>query len=122
MDRTVLIIEDEISAVEVIEYALQAEGYTTLTAMHADKGIALAQEHQPDLILMDIMLPEIDGFEICRRLKAEPDTSSIPVIMLSARAQHSDAEAGLIAGAECYLTKPIDMTALVNRVKDILGG
>jgi DNA-binding response OmpR family regulator len=85
------------------------------------QGIAMAKEELPDLILLDVMLPEVDGFEVCRRLRDDIATAAVPVIMLSARAQTKDLESGQQAGADLYLTKPIDLTELIQRVSSLLS-
>ena len=119
--RSVLIVDDDPAAVELIQYMLQSEGYTTSLAVTGAAGLAMAKEQRPDLILLDVMLPEMDGLEACRRLRADPSTSAVPIIMLSARAQSSDQESGHEAGADLYLTKPIDLTDLARKISSLLG-
>lgn len=119
--RRVLIVDDDPAAVELIQYMLQGEGYTTALAVTGAAGIAMAKEQRPDLILLDVMLPEMDGLEACRRLRADPTTSAVPIIMLSARAQSSDLQSGQEAGADLYLTKPIDLTDLARKISSLLS-
>ena len=115
MGKTVLIVEDEQSIVDILSYILTKEGYDTLEALDGPTGLQLALEHNPDLMLLDLMLPGMDGFEVCRRLREQG--SSIPILMLTAREEEDDRVKGLELGADDYITKPFKNRELIARVK-----
>jgi DNA-binding response OmpR family regulator len=116
----ILIVEDDSDIVEMIEYNLKAEGYETLSAFDGKKGVELAQKEHPDLLILDIMLPVTDGFEVCRILKRKDTTADIPIIILSAKSQETDKVVGLELGADDYITKPFSPRELLARTKAIL--
>jgi DNA-binding response OmpR family regulator len=116
----ILIIEDDPDIVEMIQYNLKEEGYTTISALDGKEGVNLATRDHPDLIILDIMLPTIDGFEVCRILKNEPVTTGIPIVILSAKSQDIDKVVGLELGADDYMTKPFSPRELIARTKAIL--
>ena len=116
----ILIIEDDRDIVELLTFNLQEEDYETLEAHDGHEGLATAMRLQPDLIILDIMLPKMDGFEVCRALKAEKQTANIPIIILSARSQETDKVVGLELGADDYVTKPFSPRELIARVRAIL--
>ena len=115
MEKTVLIVEDERAIVEILKFNLKREGYATLEALDGQTGLLLAQTKDPDLILLDVMLPKMNGFDICRTLRAEKRTT--PIIMLTAREEETDKVFGLETGADDYMTKPFSMKELMARVK-----
>ena len=115
MDKTVLIVEDERAIVEILKFNLEREGYKTLEALDGETGLALARSGDPDLILLDVMLPKLNGFDICAALRR--DGSAVPIIMLTAREEETDKVFGLEAGADDYMTKPFSMRELMARVK-----
>lgn len=115
MDKRILIIEDEQNIVDILAFNLQRDGYQTIEAMDGATGLELALERDPDLILLDLMLPRMDGFEVCRRLREAGRTT--PVIMLTAREEETDKVLGLELGADDYITKPFSMRELLARVK-----
>lgn len=114
----ILVVDDEASIRELLAFNLKKNGYHVETA--ADGRDALAKAPKADLVLLDIMLPEIDGFEVCRRLKSSPQTSGIPIIMLTAKAEEIDRVLGLEMGADDYVVKPFSMRELIARVKAVL--
>lgn len=116
-DPLVLVVEDEPSQREVLSYNLKAEGYQVLIAEAGDEALTLAREAEPDLILLDWMLPEVSGIEVCRQLKAKPATARIPVIMLSARSEEVDRVRGLETGADDYMVKPYSVVELMARIR-----
>jgi phosphate regulon transcriptional regulator PhoB len=116
----ILIIEDEKDIAEAIEYNLSKEGYKVSKAFDGTNGLRAAQAKSPDLIILDLMLPGIDGFEICKQLKKDAKTSHIPIIMLTAKSGEVDKVLGLELGADDYITKPFSMRELVARVKTVL--
>ena len=115
MNKTVLIVEDERPIVEILKFNLKREGYDTLEALDGRTGLELAQTKDPDLILLDVMLPEMNGFDVCRTLR--DGGHSVPIIMLTAREEENDKVFGLEAGADDYITKPFSMRELLARVK-----
>ena len=115
MNKTVLIVEDERPIVEILKFNLKREGYETLEALDGKTGLELAQTRDPDLILLDVMLPEMNGFEVCTALR--DGGSAVPIIMLTAREEENDKIFGLEAGADDYITKPFSMRELLARVK-----
>lgn len=114
MGSTILIVEDEINIVDILSFNLEREGYNTIEAYDGQTGLQLAQEQNPDLILLDLMLPKMDGFEVCRRLRQEG--SAIPILMLTAREEEADKVLGLELGADDYITKPFAIRELLARV------
>ena len=116
----ILIVDDNPTNVKVLQTRLAAEGYEVLTAADGEEGLAAARQHTPDLILLDVMMPKLDGFEVCRRLRADPAFPFTPIIMVTAMADSKDVIAGLEAGGDEYLTKPVDHAALAARVRSML--
>ena len=115
MSKRILIVEDEKNIVDILSFNLSKEGYETLEAYDGQAGLQLALEHNPDLILLDLMLPKMDGFDVCRNLRKK--NRSTPVIMLTAREEETDKVLGLELGADDYITKPFSMRELLARVK-----
>src|SRR3990167_495415 len=115
-----LIIEDEKDIVEAIEYNLKKENFKVSKAYDGSSGLRLAREKKPDLIILDLMLPLLDGFEVCKNLKKETKTADIPIIMLTAKSSEVDKVLGLELGADDYMTKPFSMRELIARVRTIL--
>jgi adenylate cyclase len=116
----ILIVDDNPTNVKVLQTRLLAEGYEIVTAADGEEGLAAARGQTPDLILLDIMMPKIDGVEVCRRLRADPAFPFTPIIMVTAMADSKDVIAGLEAGGDEYLTKPVDHAALAARVRSML--
>ena len=119
--KTILVVDDEPDAVELVEFNLRAAGYSVITAEDGAEAIAKARKALPDLILLDVMLPEIDGMAGCKILKNDPATSSIPIIMLTAKAAEIDRVLGLELGADDYVTKPFSPRELILRIKNLLN-
>jgi two-component system phosphate regulon response regulator PhoB len=113
----ILCIEDEQDIQEIIAYNLQKNGYTVSLAADGQTGLELAQTQLPDLVLLDIMLPKLNGIQVCERLKADNTTHNIPIIMLSARSEEVDVIGGLGQGADDYITKPFSQAELLARIK-----
>ena len=118
--ETILVIEDEKNIAELVKYNLEQEGFRVLTATKGDSGLDQARKSKPALIVLDLMLPEIDGVEICKILKQDYKTASIPIIMLTAKSQEADKVLGLELGADDYITKPFSPRELVARIKAVL--
>jgi len=117
MARTILVVDDEKRIVEIVQAYLEREGYRVLTAFDGRSALDLARSHSPDLIILDLMLPEVSGWDVCRELRRKSD---VPVIMLTARDDTTDKIVGLELGADDYLTKPFDPKELVSRVRAVL--
>lgn len=115
MGKKILVVEDEKNIVDILVFNLKREGYETLEAYDGAVGLQLALEQDPDLILLDLMLPKMDGFEVCRRLREQGRAT--PIIMLTAREEETDKVLGLELGADDYITKPFSMRELLARVK-----
>jgi len=120
MGRVILIVEDDPKNLKLIRDLLQIRGYTTLEATDGKQGVDMARAKMPDLILMDIQMPVMDGFEAINILKADPVTKSIPIIALTAFAMQEDREKCIEAGCNDYITKPLDTRAFVTKVKEYL--
>ncbi|HET6422155.1 MAG TPA: response regulator [Planctomycetaceae bacterium] len=116
----VLIVEDERSLVEVLQYNLEKEGFEVLTASDGQDGVRKAQAHNPDLVVLDLMLPIIEGFEVCRILRSDPKTQNIRILMLTARSEEVDEIVGFNMGADDYVTKPFKIKPLIHRIKALL--
>ena len=116
-EQKVLVVEDEENLVEALRYNLEREGYDVLTAMDGEKGLELAKGSNPDIIILDIMLPRLDGLEVCRILRRENNT---PILMLTAKGEEVDRIVGLELGADDYVTKPFSMRELLARVRAML--
>ena len=117
---TILIIEDEPDISELIEYSLTQSGYSIIVSDNGEKGIEFARKHSPDLILLDLMLPGINGIDVCRVLKNDKDTSEVSIIMLTALGQEEDIIKGLETGADDYVTKPFSFPVLEARIQSVL--
>jgi DNA-binding response OmpR family regulator len=116
----ILIVDDNLTNVDILQARLAAHGYDILTANDGEQAVSIAREKYPDLILLDVMMPKMDGVEVCRNLKSDPSLPFMPIILVTAKSDSKDVVAGLEAGAEEYLTKPVDQQALVARVKSML--
>jgi len=115
--KHVLAVEDDRDILKLIAYSLECEGYEVTGATTGEDGVEAARSEKPDLILLDLMLPGIDGLEVCRRLKADPNTAHIPVIMVTAKGEETDIVTGLEHGADDYVTKPFSPKVLVARIR-----
>jgi class 3 adenylate cyclase len=116
----ILIVDDNPTNVDIFRTRLAVHGYDILTAGDGEEALAIAKDKLPDLILLDIMMPKVDGMEVCRQLKSDASLPFMPIVMVTAKADPKDVAAGLDAGADEYLTKPVDQSALVARVKSML--
>src|SRR3954462_3498492 len=121
MKQTILIIEDDADIAVSLEYNLKREGFETITAESGEKGLRLAtdEKHQPALILLDLMLPGMGGMELCQKLRSDPSTEKIPIVMLTAKAAEKDRVAGLESGADDYVVKPFSVKELIARVRAV---
>jgi len=121
MSKRVLIVEDDPNVLRATSYILEKEGYEVITAQNGLEGLKKAKDSSPDLLILDVMLPGIDGFEICHSLRDEPQTADLPIVMFSAKGQQSDIATGLKMGADDYLTKPVDRIVLLDKVAGLLA-
>ncbi len=120
MNERVVVIDDEPYMVEILTTFLGINGYETTGAYTGEEGLALVEREQPDLVILDLMLPDIDGLDVCRDLRRRPRTADIPVLILSARTSAADVDAGMEVGATAYLKKPVDMPRLLSEIQRIL--
>lgn len=116
----ILVIEDEADILEVTQYNLVREGYRVSTSRDGEDGLMRVKREAPDLVILDLMLPGLDGLEVCRRMQSDPTTSGIPIIMVTAKGEESDVVIGLQLGADDYVAKPFSPKELVARVKAVL--
>jgi len=120
MAPSVLVIDDETELVRLLEYNFSKAGYHVLTAASGEEGLATAQQKAPDVVVLDVMMPGLDGWEVCRRLRQELSTSNLPLIMLTAKAEEADRILGLELGADDYVTKPFGVRELLVRADALL--
>ena len=116
----ILIVEDEKDIVKMLDYNLKKEGFRALSANNGEDGLDMARKEHPDLILLDLMLPEMDGLEVCKAIKNDTKTAHIPIIILTAKAQETDKIVGLELGADDYMTKPFSPRELIARIRAVL--
>ena len=116
----VLVVEDERSLTEVLQYNLEKEGYEVITASDGREGLRKAQTVLPDLVLLDLMLPQMNGLDVCKELRASTRTARIPILMLTAKAEETDQIVGFAVGADDYVTKPFSVKVLLQRIKVLL--
>jgi DNA-binding response OmpR family regulator len=116
-----VVADDEVDVRELVAYRLSRSGYEVVEASDGEQALRLALENPPDLAVLDVMMPKLDGYELTRRLRAEPSTQRVPVILLTARAQEADVSQGFEAGADDYLRKPFNPDELLARVRAVLG-
>lgn len=119
-NKKILIVEDEQDILQLVKHYLEKEGFRAIPAMNGIEALKKVKEDKPDLVVLDLMLPEMDGLEVCKRLRSVPDTAMLPILMLTAKAEESDTIVGLELGADDYVTKPFSPKALVARVKALL--
>ncbi len=120
MQPHLLVVEDEDALVTLLQYNLGREGYQVTIARDGEEALLLVSEAVPDLVLVDWMLPKVSGIEVCRRLRSRPETSNVPIIMLTARGEESDRVRGLDVGADDYIVKPFSMSELLARIRAVL--
>jgi len=120
VNSRILIVEDEVDLADIVAFNLRRAGYTPMTAHNGAEGLDLALRERPDLLLLDLMLPKLSGMDVARRLRSDPSTASIPIIMLTAKADEIDQLEGLTTGADDYITKPFSIPVLLARVEAVL--
>ena len=117
----ILVVDDEIYIVHILDFSLGMEGYEVVTALDVEQALERVASERPDLIVLDIMMPKLDGYEVCRAIKSDPATKQIPVILLSAKGRNVDQKMGFDVGADDYITKPFSPRKLVERINQLLG-
>ena len=120
--KRILIVEDELQMVDMVKMRLEANNYEVLVANDGKSGLEKAKKEKPDLIILDIMLPSMDGYKVCGLLKSDTRYNKIPVIMFTAKAQKEDEELGKEVGADAYIRKPFEPQVLLGKIKELLGG
>lgn len=118
----ILVVDDEVNITQILEFSIGSEGYQVITASNGEEAIERARREQPDLIILDIMMPRIDGYEACRILKSNPLTKSIPVVLLTAKGRDIDKRLGYEVGATDYFVKPFSPNKLIDRIHELLVG
>lgn len=118
--KRILVVDDEVDLVETVRFSLELEGYEVLVAFNGEEALNQARKESPDLILLDLMLPKLDGYKVCRLLKFDERYKHIPILMLTAKTQEKDKATGMETGADEYITKPFDMDELMKKVKNYL--
>ena len=117
----ILVVDDEIYIVHILDFSLGMEGYDVVTALDGEQALEKIKTEKPDLIVLDIMMPKLDGYEVCKTIKSDPATKQIPVILLSAKGRNVDQKMGFDVGADDYITKPFSPRKLVERINQLLG-
>lgn len=118
--KKVLLVDDEIDFVEVVSTRLEANGFEVLPAYDGEEALEKVKEARPDIIILDIMMPKINGFDVCRKLKLDQNYKDIPIIMLTAKFQTSDIKFGAAMGADAYITKPFEPSVLLDKIHELL--
>jgi len=116
-----LVVDDEIYIVHILDFSLGMEGYEVITALDGEQALEKVKAEKPDLIVLDIMMPKLDGYEVCKNIKSSAETQHIPVILLSAKGRNVDQKLGFDVGADDYITKPFSPRKLVERINQLLG-
>jgi DNA-binding response OmpR family regulator len=122
MTKKVLIADDELNIVTALEFLLQRSGYEVMVAHNGDEALQRVENFAPDLVLLDVMMPRISGYEVCRRMRERPDWKHIKIIMLSAKGREAEVSKGVSLGADLYVTKPFSNNELVGKIGELLAG
>ena len=117
----ILVVDDEIYIVHILDFSLGMEGYEVVTALDGEQALEKVTSEKPDLIVLDIMMPKLDGYEVCKSIKSNAATKHVPVILLSAKGRNVDQKMGFEVGADDYITKPFSPRKLVERINQLLG-
>ena len=118
--KRILLVDDEVDFVEVLKVRLEDSNYETIVAYDGEEGLERAEKEEPDLIILDIVLPRISGFDVCRKLKIDERFKNIPIIMLTAKFQDNDIKFGMAMGADAYITKPFEPHVLLEKMRELL--
>jgi len=122
MTKKVLIVDDEINIVAALEFLLQRSGYEVMAAQNGDEALQRVESFAPDLVLLDVMMPRISGYEVCRRMRERAEWKHIKIIMLSAKGREAEVSKGVSLGADLYVTKPFSNNELVGKIGELLAG
>ncbi len=122
MAKKVLIVDDEVNIVTALEFLLQKSGYEVLVAQNGEEALERVASFAPDLVLLDVMMPRISGYEVCRRMRERPDWKHIRIVMLSAKGREAEVSKGVSLGADLYVTKPFSNNDLVGKIGELLAG
>ncbi len=117
----ILVVDDEVNITQILEFSFGCEGFDVITAQNGEEAVEKARREQPDLVILDIMMPKIDGYEACRILKANPLTKNIPVVLLTAKGRDIDKRLGMEVGATDYIVKPFSPAKLIERIHRLLS-
>lgn len=121
MTKKVLIVDDEPNIAISVDFLMRREGFEVLVAHDGEEGLALIRSDRPDLVVLDIMMPKLDGFEVCKAVRADPTLAGMRIVMLTAKGRAAEIEKGLSLGADAYIPKPFSTRELVAKVKELLG-
>ncbi len=121
MTKKVLIVDDEPNIAISVEFLMRREGFEVLVAHDGEEGLARTRSDRPDLVVLDVMMPKLDGFEVCKAIRAEPDLQGVRILMLTAKGRAAEIEKGLSLGADAYIPKPFATRELVAKAKELLG-
>jgi two-component system alkaline phosphatase synthesis response regulator PhoP len=116
------VVDDEVYIVHILEFSLSMEGYEVLTAFDGEEAIQRIEADNPDLVVLDIMMPKLDGYEVCRQVREDERFAGLPIILLSAKGRAPDVEKGLSVGADAYMTKPFRPRVLLDKIEELLAG
>ena len=122
MTKKVLIVDDELNIVTALEFLLQKSGYKVMAAQNGDEALKRVESFAPDLVLLDVMMPRISGYEVCRRMRERPEWKHIKIVMLSAKGREAEVSKGVSLGADLYVTKPFSNNELVGKIGELLAG
>jgi len=120
--KRILLVDDHQTVFRLLEAIVRIKGYELIYAESAQQGIVMARQELPDLVLLDVMMPDIDGFKVCQYLKENPETKNIPVMFLTARGAEGDLETGRKVGADGFMTKPFQTKEVIKQIEELLGG
>ena len=121
MPHRILVVDDEMYIVNILDFSLESEGFEVLSAANGEEALRVAMETVPDLVILDVMMPKIDGFEVCRALKAKDETKKVPIILLTAKDRDADRKKGEEVGCDAYITKPFSPARLMERIRALLA-
>ncbi|SMF29588.1 response regulator transcription factor [Pseudogulbenkiania subflava] len=121
MSKTLLIADDEPNIVISVEYLMKREGFEVLVAGDGEEALAKIRQHRPDIVLLDVMMPKMNGFDVCQEVRADPTLSGVRILMLTAKGRDTEVAKGLALGADVYMTKPFSTRELVEKVRQLVG-
>ncbi|WP_024304504.1 response regulator transcription factor [Pseudogulbenkiania sp. MAI-1] len=121
MTKTLLIADDEPNIVISVEFLMKREGFEVLVARDGEEALAKIREHRPDIVLLDVMMPKLSGFDVCQEVRADPALAGVRILMLTAKGRETEVAKGLALGADVYMTKPFSTRELVEKVRQLLG-